>query len=362
MEEMKGGKVMDGSDLKELVENKQVFSLYVDNKFKELDIDNDGKLSVNELEPAIAHIGLALGLPPQGSSSHSDHIYSQVLNEFTHGKDEKVSKTGFKEVLSDILLGMAAGLKRDPIVILRIDGEDLQEFINTHSFETDALSIFSEVESTDISFHDHIVKALQKLGVDQGLPPISDPWVMSNIVEPALNTLVECSINESPVSQETFSKAFKETLAKIVERLKEQPVIVAHTENTYEGSAIKSLLANKFETDKVLDAALGAVPRDKQGRLSKKYLRIALDSLGPSAGLPPYGAIDEMDDVVNNVFKMVEANDGKLVKEEEFKKLLLEILGCIMLQLEGNPVSISANSVVHEPLADPSSLLPTPTS
>lgn len=51
----------------------------------------------------------------------------QVLNEFTHGKQEKVNKTEFKEVLSDILLGMAAGLKRDPIVILRIDGEDLLE-------------------------------------------------------------------------------------------------------------------------------------------------------------------------------------------------------------------------------------------
>ncbi|KAK9677597.1 hypothetical protein RND81_11G154400 [Saponaria officinalis] len=357
MEGMKGGKVMDGSDIKELVENKEVFSKYVDHKFKELDIDNDGQLSVNELQPAIAHIGLALGLPPQGSSSDSDHIYSEVLNEFTHGNEEKVSKSGFKEVLSDILLGMAAGLKRDPIVILRIDGEDLQEFVNTPSFEVDALSLFSDVESSDATLHDLVVKALQKLGVDQGLPPTNDPWVMSNIIEPALTTLAESASNEKPVSQETFVKAFKDTLAKIVERLKEQPVIVAHTENTYDGSTIKSLLANKFETDKVLDAAVGAIPKDKHGKLSKDYLKVALDSLGPSAGLPPYGAIDEMDKVMNNVFEMVEAKDGKLVKEEEFKKLLLEILGSLMLQLEGNPVSVSANSVVHEPLADTSSVL-----
>ncbi|KAL9244885.1 hypothetical protein vseg_018602 [Gypsophila vaccaria] len=358
MEGTKGGKVvMDGSDIIELVENKEVFTKYVDHKFNELDVDNDGHLSLNELQPAIADIGLALGLPPHGSSSHSDHIYSEVLNEFTHGTEEKVSKSGFKEVLSDILIGMAAGLKRDPIVILRIDGEDLHEFINATSFEVDALTLFSEVESTDASLQDHVVKALQKLGVDQGLPPTSDPWVISNIIEPALKTLEESESNEKPVSQGTFLKTFKDTLAKIVERLKEQPVIVAHTENTYDGSAIKALLANKFETDKVLDAAIGAIPRDKHGKLSKEYLKLALDSLGPSAGLPPYGAIDEMDSVINNVFEMVEANDGKLVKEEEFKKLLLEILGSLMLQLEGNPVSISANSVVHEPLADSSSIL-----
>lgn len=57
---------------------------------------------------------------------------------------------------------------------------------------------------------------------------------------------------------------------------------------------------------------------------------------------------------------MFDADDGKLVKEEEFKKILTEILGSVMLQLEGNPVSVSTNSVVHEPLASSSSLLQAP--
>lgn len=65
----------------------------------------------------------------------------------------------------------------------------------------------------------------------------------------------------------------------------------------------------------------------------------------------------QMDKVVGEVFKMLNANDGKLVKEDEFKKLLTEILGSLMLQLEGNPISISSNSVVHEPLASSSTLL-----
>ncbi|XP_021753151.1 uncharacterized protein LOC110718598 isoform X1 [Chenopodium quinoa] len=356
---LEGGQVMDGSDIMELVENKEVFSKYVDHKFKELDVDKDGKLSVKELQPAVADIGVALGLPPKGSSSDSDHIYSEVLNEFTHGKEEKVSKSEFKEVLSDILIGMAAGLKRDPIVILRIDGEELHEYISSPAFETDMVLIFSEIATPNATMCDHIVKALQKLGVDQGLPPISDSWVMSNIVEPALELCTQdCSNDQQLISsQEIFLEELKKVLENIVECLREQPVIVAHTENTYDGSAIKTLLANKFEIDKVLNAVLEAIPRDKNGRLSKEYLHLALDSLAPSADLPPYGAIAEMDKVTDEVFKMVDADDGKLVKEEEFKKLLLEILGSMMLQLEGNPVSVSTNSVVHEPLADPTSFL-----
>lgn len=103
---------------------------------------------------------------------------SQVLSEFTHGKEDKVSKSEFKEVLSDILLGMATGLKRDPIVILRIDGEDLEEFINSPSFEAEMVSVYSQMDMPDgSSVKDYIVKALEKLSVDQGMPPSSDPWV-----------------------------------------------------------------------------------------------------------------------------------------------------------------------------------------
>lgn len=74
------GQVLDGSDIMELVGNEEVFSSFVDHKFQELDRDKDGKLSVKELEPAVADIGAALGLPAQGSSPDSDHIYSEVIS------------------------------------------------------------------------------------------------------------------------------------------------------------------------------------------------------------------------------------------------------------------------------------------
>lgn len=44
---------------------------------------------------------------------------------------------------------------------------------------------------------------------------------------------------------------FKKVASAVAEHLKEQPVIVAHSENTFDGSGIKRLLSNKFELDKV---------------------------------------------------------------------------------------------------------------
>ncbi|CAH9057234.1 unnamed protein product [Cuscuta europaea] len=352
------GEVMDGSDIIELVGNEEVFTSFVDHKFQELDKDCDGQLSVKELQPAVADIGAAIGLPAIGSSPHSDHIYSEVLNEFTHGKQEKVSKSEFKEVLGNILLGMATGLKRDPIVILRMDGEDLLEFLNNPSFEPDMVSIFSEIQLHDGSLKEYIVSAFKKLTVDHGVPPTSDSWVMRNIVEPAVG---RCSttVNEL-VTKDAFVVEFKKVAENVAQCLKERPVIVAHTENTFDGSGIKKLLSNKFEFDKTLDSSIQNVPKDRHGKMSKKYLCVTLDLLAPAAGLPPIGAVDEMDKIIDETLKMLDGDDGKMVKEEEFKKLLREILGGLMMRLEGNAISVSTNSVVHEPIASASTLLDPP--
>ncbi|XP_057518348.1 uncharacterized protein LOC130799259 [Amaranthus tricolor] len=109
---------------------------------------------------------------------------------------------------------MATRLKRDPIVILRVDSEELEEYINSPSFETDMVVSFSELAlsyGTNRNL-DLFVKALQKLGVDQGLPPTSDPWVMNNIVEPALNSCSWDSNNGHSVSQETFLEELRKYL------------------------------------------------------------------------------------------------------------------------------------------------------
>lgn len=66
----------------------------------------------------------------------------------------------------------------------------------------------------------------------------------------------------------------------------------------------------------------------------------------------------QMDKVIGEVFKMISADDGKMVKDDEFKEILTEILGSIMLQLEGNPISVFSNSVVHEPLSSSTLLQP----
>ncbi|CAN6482602.1 unnamed protein product [Victoria cruziana] len=341
--------VFDGTKITDLVQNGEVFDKFVNHKFEELDKSRDGELSVKELVPVIKDIGAAMGLPAQGSSPESDKVYREVLMEFTRGKDKgKVSKSQFKTVLSDILLGMADGLKRDPVVILRIEGEDLQEFVTGSRFEAEAISIYSEIgEAKDLK--ECICKALDKLTVEHGMPPSSDPWVRSNVVEPALESIGN-QMKEATVSQTNFLVEFKKVVENVLVRLREHPVIVAHSENTFDGRGIRRILSNKYELDKALDSAWASLPKDHHGNLPREYLRVALDVIAPAIGLPPYGAVDQVDAITGEVFKMVKADEGSELNREEFNHLLLEIISSTMLQLEGNPVTVSSNAVVNEPL------------
>lgn len=193
---------------------------------------------------------------------------------------EKLNEVEFKGMLTDILLGMAAGLRRDPTVILRMEGDDLLEYISSQSFESEAVWIFSQIVAPNMSIRDYLVSAFGKLTVDHGMPPTSDPWVllphsshephieclvhfdivanllfvffqvMCNVVKPVL----ECFNDEEydlPISRETFLMAFKKAASNVAQILKTQPVIVAHNENIFDGNGIKRLLSNKFELDKV---------------------------------------------------------------------------------------------------------------
>ncbi|CAA2965256.1 2 calcium sensor [Olea europaea subsp. europaea] len=249
-------------------------------------------------------------------------------------------------------MGMAAGLKRDAVVILRFDGEELLEFLKSPTFETDVLSIFSEIGLPDRSLRDCIMEAFAKLTVDQGMPPATDPWVVSNIVEPVLQSLD--NVSQQTVSQEAFSAEFKRAIESVAQHLKEKPSIVAHSQNTFDGSGFERLLSNKFELHETLNSAIEIVPKNQNGEISKEYFRGVLEILASSAGLPPIGALDQIDHVTTEALKMFEVNEQKMVNEEEFKKLLTQVLETVVQHLEANPISVSVNSIVHEPHASSS--------
>ncbi|KAG5017199.1 hypothetical protein JHK85_023335 [Glycine max] len=179
--------------------------------------------TVMEFEKQIIPVNISIVYP---NSMHGfgcvrliDTNISRVLNEFTHGKQEKVSKSEFKEVLSHILLNSHMGSRKKCAreKVSKSEFKDLLKFVNDSGY-AEMVSIFSHIESPDRSLHDHIIEALGKLTVEQGIPPTSDSWVLSNIVEPALLSQ-DGSDLDKPVTQETFLEEFKIVAMSVANRV-----------------------------------------------------------------------------------------------------------------------------------------------
>ncbi|KAE8799782.1 hypothetical protein D1007_24877 [Hordeum vulgare] len=85
--------------------------------------------------------------------------------------------------------------------------------------------------------------------------------------------------------------------------------------------ALQELPADQLDqpaSQELLDSVWGDVPKEHKDRTSKKYLHVAFDKMDASVNLPPYGAVNQVDAVVNEAFKMANADDGKAVDEAEF--------------------------------------------
>lgn len=70
--------VVDGSEIRELVEDEEAFGMLVESKFRQLDAGGHGRLNVRELLPAVEDIEASLGVPVEGASANTDHVYTEV--------------------------------------------------------------------------------------------------------------------------------------------------------------------------------------------------------------------------------------------------------------------------------------------
>jgi hypothetical protein len=150
---------------------------------------------------------------------------------------------------------------------------------------------------------------------------------------------------DQSLNQYDFVDVYRKAVLALAECLKGNPLTVAHTEKTFDGSSITALLKDKPTLDAALNEAWQTMPKSG-GTVPKQYLRLGLDVLAPYAGLPPVGAVEEMDNVVNEAFKVLDADAGGSVDRQDFDKSLLEVIGSIMLQLSGKPIGVQSSGIV----------------
>jgi hypothetical protein len=105
----------------------------------------------------------------------------QMFSEFGNGGDG-ITKEVFGRVMRDILLGLGDGLERDPVAISTLEGTRLQQYAESAEFEVEAVTAFSQLDADmNGSLKASAIKtAMQRISVEQGMPPQTDASVRNS--------------------------------------------------------------------------------------------------------------------------------------------------------------------------------------
>ncbi|XP_057459129.1 uncharacterized protein LOC130749771 [Lotus japonicus] len=110
--------IIDGTTVRDFVNDEASFTKSVDEQFAALDLNNDGVLSRAELRTAFesmrlieAHFGIDVATPPEQLTK----IYDSVFDTFDGDGSGTVDRLEFRSEIKKIMLAVADGLGTNPI-------------------------------------------------------------------------------------------------------------------------------------------------------------------------------------------------------------------------------------------------------
>lgn len=124
--------ILDGSTVRDFVEDAEAFTAAMDVRFKEMDLDHDGTLSRPELRTAFERMRLlecTMGVPNAKTPAELNALYDSVFERFDTDHDGTVDLTEFRSQMRDILLAIADGLGASPLQVVIEEGGILEDAV-----------------------------------------------------------------------------------------------------------------------------------------------------------------------------------------------------------------------------------------
>ncbi|KAK7317436.1 hypothetical protein RJT34_01673 [Clitoria ternatea] len=121
--------IIDGTTVRDFVNDDAAFTKSVDDQFAALDLNNDGVLSRSELRTAFesmrlieSHFGIDAATPPEDLKN----LYDSIFDKFDGDKSGTVDRGEFLAEMRKIMLAIADGLGSFPIrMVLEDDPSNL---------------------------------------------------------------------------------------------------------------------------------------------------------------------------------------------------------------------------------------------
>ncbi|KAM1095748.1 hypothetical protein EV2_010890 [Malus domestica] len=178
-----------------------------------------------------------------------------------------------------------------------------------------------------------IRNALVHMGVEMGVPPVSEFPPLSDIL-----TKHEADGDEE-LGQAQFAQLLQPVLQELAEALAKKHVVFIQSIKIVNGSKLRKLLADEKQLNDVVEKILQEDHHGKDGLGNAEKIRSFLVKNGQELGLPPYEA-EAVDLLYDAVFADLDVD--KSAPEDKCGNLVKEILKEFADQLEVSPVFYNA--------------------
>lgn len=249
---------------------------------------------------------------------------------------EQLDRENASSVLRNYVDAIANELQDDPIVIAILDGKTLQVFLEDEDdFAMLAENLFTDLDTEDRGKikRNQIRDALFHMGVEMGIPPLSEFPLLSDILKR------HGADGEDELGQAQFAHLLQPVLQELADVLAENPVVVLQKIKINNGSKLRKILADEKQLSETVEKIMQEKQDEKDSLSTKDVIRHYLEKNGTSLGLPSL----KNDEVVILLYDVVlgdienENSDAKTSEKDEFLVLLKEILEKFAAQLEVNP-------------------------
>ncbi|XP_068341284.1 uncharacterized protein [Pyrus communis] len=274
-----------------------------------------------------------LSLPQSLKSSALRRISLQEDDGF---RSTELDRAQALKVIGEYITAIADELKDDPLVVSVLDGYTIRLFLE----DEDDFAMLAENLFTDLDVEDkgkinknEIQNALVHMGVEMGVPPVSEFPPLSDIL-----TKHEADGDEE-LGQAQFAQLLQPVLQELAEALAKKHVVFIQSIKIVNGSKLRKLLADEKQLNNVVEKILHEDHHGKDGLGNAEKIRSFLVKNGQELGLPPYEA-EAVDLLYDAVFDDLDAD--KSAPEDKCGNLVKEILEKFADQLEASPVFYNA--------------------
>ncbi|KAL9233229.1 hypothetical protein vseg_008253 [Gypsophila vaccaria] len=218
--------VLDGSTIRLFLEDEDDFAMLAENLFTDLDIEDEGKLSKDEIRSALVHMGVEMGVPPLTDFP----VINDILKKHGAEGEEKLGQAQFAQLLQPILQDIADSLALNRVTIVQnvkiTNGSKLRKVLADKKQIDDIVEkIYSQNNNAQNTQDciETIRRYVEKNGDELGLPPLEGNETVI-LLHDAIFSEIDSEKKDVALTKSELGDLVKTILQKFVDHLQANPV------------------------------------------------------------------------------------------------------------------------------------------